>query len=190
MPCRATQLHRVLLQSLDVCFQHVKLTFRLKALSTVSSYPTATTFSKGIPDSKLPPSHTKIRQCGDFIYQHNNTHDTCANSQHRDRATRKSVIFLFFENVPVKVTSSRTLALWVAAASIFWKTIFDLAGAFVIAFIALLSPCTSADSSTVFIVGAIGLAISSSLDDGVSLTENSSPTALDDSPVFKQKRAI
>ena len=35
MPCRAPQLHRVLLQSLDFRFQHVKLTFCLKALSTV-----------------------------------------------------------------------------------------------------------------------------------------------------------
>ena len=45
MPRRATPLHRLLLQSLDFRFQHVKLTFCLKALSTVSSYPSWPPFS-------------------------------------------------------------------------------------------------------------------------------------------------
>ena len=48
---RATQLRRVLLRSLDVRFQHVKLTFRLKALATISSYPQQPLSSKGIPTS-------------------------------------------------------------------------------------------------------------------------------------------
>ena len=49
MPRRATELHRVLLQSFVFRSQHFKLTFCLKALSTVLSYLSATAFLQRHP---------------------------------------------------------------------------------------------------------------------------------------------
>ena len=66
-PRRATPLHRVLLLSLDLCFQHVKLTFRLKALSTVSPFHQPLLSPKAsLIQSSHPPTPELPLECKAF----------------------------------------------------------------------------------------------------------------------------